>query len=104
MYSAKQSSKARVFKTLGMLLAVASFFGANTATFARSAAAAPITLQIIDVAGEAQLVQGMIDNYVKANPDKISGYEIVKDTAPNLPGRIKAQIDGGKIDTALVLG
>ncbi|HLY27037.1 MAG TPA: extracellular solute-binding protein [Aggregatilineales bacterium] len=63
----------------------------------------PVTLQIIDVAGQQQLVQGMIDNYVKANPDKVSSVSWVKDTAPNLPGRIKAQQDAGKIDTSLVL-
>ena len=65
--------------------------------------AKPITLQIIDVAGQQQLVQGMIDNYVKANPDKVSSVEIVKDSAPNLPGRIKAQQDANKLDTSLVL-
>src|ERR1041385_6376518 len=58
----------------------------------------PITLQIVDVAGEKQLVQGMIDNYVKANPDKVSKVDYIVDTAPNLPGRIKAQQDAGKID------
>ncbi len=63
----------------------------------------PVTLQIIDVAGQKQLTGAMIDNYVKANPDKVSSVEYITDTAPNLPGRIKAQIDGGKIDTALVL-
>jgi putative spermidine/putrescine transport system substrate-binding protein len=65
--------------------------------------AKPVTLQIIDVAGQKQLTGAMIDNYVKANPDKVSSVEYITDTAPNLPGRIKAQIDGGKIDTALVL-
>jgi putative spermidine/putrescine transport system substrate-binding protein len=45
----------------------------------------------------------MIDNYVKANPDKVSSVEYITDTSPNLPGRIRAQIDGGKLDTALVL-
>lgn len=63
----------------------------------------PVTLQIIDVAGQKQLTGAMIDNYVKANPDKVSSVEYITDTAPNLPGRIRAQIDGGKIDTALVL-
>src|SRR5215470_14440082 len=53
----------------------------------------PVTLQIIDVAGQQQLVQGMIDNYVKANPDKVAKVDLIKDTAPNLPGRIKAQQD-----------
>jgi len=63
----------------------------------------PITLQIIDVAGQKQLTGAMIDNYVKANPDKVSSVEYITDTSPNLPGRIRAQIDGGKIDTALIL-
>lgn len=63
----------------------------------------PITLQIIDVAGQQQLVQGMLDNYAKANPDKVSSIEIVKDSAPNLPGRIKAQQDAHKLDTSMVL-
>ncbi|MEP6987522.1 MAG: extracellular solute-binding protein, partial [Chloroflexota bacterium] len=63
----------------------------------------PVTLQIIDVAGQKQLTGAMIDNYVKANPDKVSSVEYITDTSPNLPGRIRAQIDGGKLDTALVL-
>src|SRR3954470_5630729 len=67
-------------------------------------AASPITLQIIDVGGQLRLVRGMIDNYAKANPDKVEKVEYITDTAPNLPGRIKAQIDGGKIDTTLALG
>jgi len=66
--------------------------------------AKPINLQVIDVGGALQLVRGMIDNYAKANPDKVASVSYVTDTAPNLPGRIKAQIDAGKIDTTLVLG
>src|SRR5579859_5157431 len=34
--------------------------------------AKPIDLRVIDVAGALQLVRGMIDNYAKANPDKIA--------------------------------
>ncbi len=63
----------------------------------------PVALQIVDVAGEKQLVQGMIDNYVKANPDKVSKVDFIVATAPNLPGLIKAQQDAGKLDTTLVL-
>ncbi len=64
---------------------------------------APITLQIIDVGGQKQLVQGIINNYVKANPDKVSKIDIISDTAPNLPGRLKSQEDAGKLDTSMVL-
>src|SRR5437016_13467693 len=65
--------------------------------------AKPISLQIIDVAGQKQLVEGIIANYAKADPDKVSDVNYISDTAPNLPGRIKAQQAGGKIDTTLVL-
>ncbi len=88
---------------MGALLAVVLVI-ATAANNKPVKAAAPITLQIIDVGGQLRLVRGMIDNYVKANPDKVSKVEYITDTAPNLPGRIKAQIDGGKIDTTLALG
>ncbi len=66
--------------------------------------AKPVDLQIIDVGGASRLVRGMIDNYAKANPDKIASVNVITATAPNLPGLIKAQIGAGKIDTMMVLG
>ena len=66
--------------------------------------AKPIDLQIIDVGGASRLVRGMIDNYAKANPDKVASVSVITATAPNLPGLIKAQISAGKIDTTMVLG
>ncbi len=101
--------------TLALIVVLTTMFGSSKittradATEAATAAAIPsfpskpVTLQVIDVAGQKQLTGAMIDNYVKANPDKVSSVEYITDTAPNLPGRIRAQIDGGKIDTALVL-
>jgi putative spermidine/putrescine transport system substrate-binding protein len=64
---------------------------------------APVNLQIIDVAGQLQLTQAIIDNYKKANPDKVANVEYLKATAPELPGKIKAQQDAGKVDISLVL-
>lgn len=66
--------------------------------------AKPVSLQIIDVAGSQQLVQGMINNYVKANPDKVTKIDFIKDVAPNLPGKIKTQQDAGQLDIAMALG
>ncbi|HEY8476083.1 MAG TPA: extracellular solute-binding protein [Chloroflexota bacterium] len=63
----------------------------------------PVDIQIIDVAGNQQLTQPMIDNYVKANPDKIGRVDWIKATAPELAGKIKAQQDAGKVDIALVM-
>ncbi len=87
-----------------LALLICAFTLATVVSNTQIKAASPITLQIVDVGGQLRLVRGMIDNYVKANPDKVSKVEYITDTAPNLPGRIKAQIDGGKIDTTLALG
>jgi putative spermidine/putrescine transport system substrate-binding protein len=64
---------------------------------------APINLQVLDVAGQTQLTQAIIDNYVKANPDKVAKVDYLKATAPELPGKLKAQQDAGKVDISLVM-
>jgi putative spermidine/putrescine transport system substrate-binding protein len=45
----------------------------------------------------------MMENYKKANPDKVGNLEFIKATAPELAGKIKAQQDAGKLDITLVL-
>jgi len=66
-------------------------------------ASRPVDVQILDVAGNKQLTQPMIDNYVKANPDKIGKVDWLSATAPELAGKIKAQQDAGKVDVTLVM-
>jgi putative spermidine/putrescine transport system substrate-binding protein len=63
----------------------------------------PVNLQIIDVAGNLQLTKPMIENYKKANPDKVGTIDYLTATAPELAGKVKAQQDAGKLDIALVL-
>ncbi len=63
----------------------------------------PIELNVIDVAGAAQLSQGMFDDYKAANPKLVSKVTILKATAPELASRIKAQQQGGNVQTDLVL-
>jgi len=65
--------------------------------------AQPIKLQIVDVGGTVTLLQPVLDNYKKANPDKVSDIQVVKALAPDLPGKLKAQQDAGKVtfDVAL---
>jgi ABC-type glycerol-3-phosphate transport system permease component len=50
----------------------------------------PVTLNILDVAGNLQLTQGMIENFVKAHPDVVSKVTYTKGTAPEMPGKLKA--------------
>jgi putative spermidine/putrescine transport system substrate-binding protein len=62
-----------------------------------------VTLNIIDVAGNLQLTQPMIDEFVQKNPGVIKKVTYTKATAPELPGKIKAQQNAGKVDIGLVL-
>jgi len=63
----------------------------------------PVTLNILDVAGNLQLTQGMIDEFVSKNPDVISKVNYSKAPAPDLVGKIKAQQGAGRVDIGLVL-
>ncbi|WP_426514099.1 extracellular solute-binding protein [Dactylosporangium sp. McL0621] len=64
---------------------------------------APVSLNILDVAGDLQLTQGMIDEFAQKNPKVISKVTYSKATAPELAGKIKAQQDAGRVDIDVVL-
>jgi putative spermidine/putrescine transport system substrate-binding protein len=63
----------------------------------------PVVLNVLDVAGNLQLTQGMIDEFVKEHPDVISKVTYSKAPAPDLVGKIKAQQGAGRVDIGLVL-
>jgi putative spermidine/putrescine transport system substrate-binding protein len=63
----------------------------------------PVTLNIVDVAGNLQLTQQIFDNYAAANKDKVSRITYTKVTSPELAGKVKAQQDAGRLDIDLVL-
>lgn len=65
--------------------------------------AKPVVLNVLDVAGNLQLTQGMIDEFVKKNPGIISNVTYSKAPAPDLVGKIKAQQNAGRVDIGLVL-
>lgn len=63
----------------------------------------PVTLSIVDVAGNLALTQKAIENYRDKNPNKVSRVVFTKATSPELPGKIKAQQDANRVDIDLVL-
>ncbi|SCY66895.1 ABC transporter substrate-binding protein [Microvirga guangxiensis] len=63
----------------------------------------PVTLNIIDVAGNLALTQKAIENYRKAKPNLVSRITFTKAPAPELAGKLKAQQDAGRVDIDLVL-
>ncbi|NUT49519.1 MAG: extracellular solute-binding protein [Saccharothrix sp.] len=64
---------------------------------------APVELTVLDVAGNLQLTQGMIDEFVAANPDVVSKVNYSKATAPDMPGKLKAEQNADRSQTHLVL-
>jgi len=63
----------------------------------------PVSLNILDVAGNLQLTQGMIDDFVAQNPDIVSRVTTEKAAAPEMAGKVKAQQDAGRLGIDLVL-
>ncbi|MER7044886.1 ABC transporter substrate-binding protein [Streptomyces jumonjinensis] len=63
----------------------------------------PVTLDILDVAGNLQLTQGMIDEFAAVHPDIVSEVTYSKAPAPDLAGKIKAQQQAGRVQIDLVL-
>jgi putative spermidine/putrescine transport system substrate-binding protein len=63
----------------------------------------PVVLNVLDVAGNLQLTQPMIDEFVAKHPDIVSKVTYSKATAPELVGKIKAQQGANRVDLDLVL-
>ncbi|GGH20730.1 ABC transporter substrate-binding protein [Alsobacter metallidurans] len=63
----------------------------------------PVTLNIVDVAGNLALTQKAFEAYRKAKPNVVSKFTFTKAPAPELPGKIKAQQDAGRLDIDMVL-
>lgn len=77
--------------------------GANASGGVPAKPSKAVVLNILDVAGNLQLTQGMIDEFVQKNPDVISKVTYSKAPAPDLVGKIKAQQGAGHVDIGLVL-
>lgn len=63
----------------------------------------PVTLNIVDVAGNLALTQKAIETYRDKNPKLVSRISFAKAPAPELPGKIKAQQDANRVDIDGVL-
>jgi len=99
----RMTTNRRTLRRRGLLAAAgigaAGWFGLA----AVPAAAAPVTLNIVDVAGDLALTQDAIENYVKKHPDVISKVNFTKAPAPELPGKLKAMQAAGRSDIDMVL-
>ena len=63
----------------------------------------PVDINVVDVAGNLALTQKAMEAYATAKPEAVSRFTFTKAPAPELPGKIKAQQDAGRVDIDLVL-
>ncbi len=85
------------------VLALASAPGASKAAELPSLPKSPVTINVIDVGGQLALTQKAIEAYRRAHPELVSKFTFTKAPAPELPSKIKAQQDAGRVDIDLVL-
>jgi putative spermidine/putrescine transport system substrate-binding protein len=77
------------------LIASALAFGA--------AHAQPVTLNVVDVAGNLALTQEALEAFAARNPNLVSRITFTKAPSPELPGKIRAMQAAGRTDIDLVL-
>jgi putative spermidine/putrescine transport system substrate-binding protein len=63
----------------------------------------PVTLNVIDVAGNLALTQDAIRRYQRQHPELVRKVNFTKAPSPELAGKVKAQQDAGRVDLDLVL-
>ncbi|MGE5089975.1 MAG: ABC transporter substrate-binding protein [Candidatus Levyibacteriota bacterium] len=63
----------------------------------------PVTINIVDVAGNLALTQDAIEAFQKAHPNLVSKFNFTKAPAPELPGKLKAMQAAGRSDIDMVL-
>ncbi|MGY6237599.1 ABC transporter substrate-binding protein [Burkholderia ambifaria] len=68
-----------------------------------AAVAAPVSLNVVDVAGNLQLTRGAIEAFKEKNPNLVANVTFTNAPAPQLPGKIKAMQAAGRSDIDLVL-
>src|SRR5258708_32093909 len=62
----------------------------------------PVTLNILDVAGNLQLTKAMIEAFKTPHPEIVAGVTYTTGTAPQLAAKIQAEQQGGNVHTSLV--
>ena len=68
-----------------------------------AAAQSPVTINVVDVAGNLALTQDAIQNYANKHSNVIAKVNFTKAPAPELPGKLKAMQGAGRSDIDLVL-
>src|ERR1035437_1729548 len=75
----------------------------SAAAAAMKIPSAPVTINVLDVAGNLQLTKGMMENFKAKYPNIVSNITYSTATAPELAGKLQAQQQGGNVQINLVM-
>ncbi|HEX7490944.1 MAG TPA: extracellular solute-binding protein [Candidatus Limnocylindrales bacterium] len=73
------------------------------ATFSLKVPSKPVTINVLDVAGNLQLTKQMMENFKAAHPEIIANITYSTSTAPELAGKLQAQQAAGNAQISLVM-
>lgn len=114
----KRSSPWRTAAVAGLVVLVAAGCGSpnspkNTEKASEKAPAAdgkfpaapekPVTLTVMDSAGGLSVAKPLIEAFGKAHPELISKINYTTTTSPEMPGKLKAQQNAGRVGVDVVL-
>jgi putative spermidine/putrescine transport system substrate-binding protein len=91
----------RAAQKMSVALATAALFAFGGAT--AQAPKSPVTINVVDVAGNLALTQDAMQNFATKNPNLIAKINFTKAPAPELPGKLKAMQAANRSDIDLVL-
>jgi putative spermidine/putrescine transport system substrate-binding protein len=88
---------------LGAAAAVSAVALARPALAQAAKPKAPLTITVVDVAGNLALSQKAFEAYRKARPEMVAKFNFTKAPAPELPSKLRAQQAANRVDIDLVL-
>ncbi|CAB4336766.1 MAG: extracellular solute-binding protein [Actinobacteria bacterium] len=83
--------------------AVANFKQANPIGAALKMPSSPVTLNLVDVAGDLQVVQPMVESYMRRFPKRLASVNFETGDATEIAAKLKAQQAAGKLQIDLLL-
>jgi putative spermidine/putrescine transport system substrate-binding protein len=100
----QSEERRRVFgKLAAVALATAVLFAVGAGDLSAQAPKSPVTINVVDVAGNLALTQDAMQNFATKNPNLVAKINFTKAPAPELPGKLKAMQGANRSDIDLVL-
>ena len=100
----QSQERRRVVRRLSAVaLATAAVFAVGAGNVSAQAPKSPVTINVVDVAGNLALTQDAMQNFATKNPNLVAKINFTKAPAPELPGKLKAMQGANRSDIDLVL-